>query len=110
MQSDTPLPTVLQAVRCEVASLGDQAQQLQDQLSPTTRSEQSETLQMLDVLTQHLFGLVVFFDTLIPALPAHAVDLSPALDALTLSDLARRLGGLPVEPVTDPGGLELFDD
>ena len=110
MQAEYTLPAVLRAVRCEMTSLGGQAQHLQDRLSPIARTEQGEALQALDLLTQRLFGLADFLDRLIPALPDQALDLAPALDVMTLSDQVRRLAGLPAQPTPSPGGLELFDD
>jgi hypothetical protein len=110
MRAQYTLPAVLRAVRCEMTSLGDQAQHLQDRLSPIARTEQGEALQALDLLTQRLFGLAHFFDALIPALPDTALDLAAALDGMTLSDQMRRLAGLSPHPAELAGGLELFDD
>jgi hypothetical protein len=110
MQAEYTLPAVLRAVRCEMTSLGGQAQHLQDRLSPIARTEQGEALQALDLLTQRLFGLAHFLDTLIPILPDHTLDLAAALGVMTLSDQMRRLAGLPAHPAATAGGLELFDD
>jgi hypothetical protein len=110
MHAETTLPAMLRAVQRELVSLGTQAEQLQDRLSPVVRTVPGAALQDLDLLTQRLFGLTDFLDTLIPALPDQMLDLAPALDAMTLSDQARRLAGLPVQPAAPPGGMELFDD
>ncbi len=69
-----------------------------------------EELQGLDLLTQQLFGLADFLDTLLPALPDQMMDLAPALGVMTLSDQVLRLTGMPAAPMVAPGGLELFDD
>ncbi len=105
MPARTSLAATLCAIRHELASLGDQAQQLQDHLSPIARTSHGEALQGLDLMTQRLLGLTYFLDTLIPALPDHTVDLAQALDAVTLSDQ----GAAPRRPAGAAGPVARRD-
>ncbi len=89
---------ILRAVSREVADAGQSACGLQDALScfvpalgPQDRT--IEAFQALDLLTQQLQGVAAFLDALAPTLPTHWMgDAAAAAQAVTMSDLAHRLG------------------
>lgn len=110
---------ILRAVSREVADAGQSACGLQDALgcfvpaAPGQRDRAVEALQALDLLTQQLGGIAAFLDALAPTLPADWMgDAAAAAQAVTLSDLAHRLGRPHDGPLHaeggDAGALELF--
>lgn len=114
-----PVGDVLRAVGRELADLGRQATELQTLLGALGPGDGREPavlcrLQTLDALTQSLNGVSEFLDALAPTLPPRwTCDAARAAGTLTLSDLARRLGGGPAPasgllPAGEAGELELF--
>ena len=109
---------ILRAVRREVADAGQSACGLQDVLScfaPALGQQDraTEAFQALDLLTQQLQGVAAFLDALAPTLPAGWMgDAAAAAEAVTMSDLAHRLGhphdGACRMGSEDAGALELF--
>ena len=89
---------ILRAVCREVADAGQSACGLQEVLSciaPTLGQQDRaiEAFQALDLLTQQLQGVAAFLDVLAPTLPTEWVgDAAAAAQAVTMSDLAHRLG------------------
>ncbi len=121
------LPAILGAVSRELSALGDMGADLQSVLSPlphahgnlqqlsgdTGHVPGSEEIQALDLFTQRLFVLADFLTALAPTVsPGSRANLRQALGAVSLSDVARRLGSAaPAEEIpVDTGGLELFED
>ena len=110
---------ILRAVCREVADAGQSACGLQDTLScfvPALGQQDraAEAFQALDLLTQQLQGVAAFLDALAPTRPAGWVgDAAAAAEAVTMSDLAHRLGRPHDGPLHaeggDAGALELFD-
>lgn len=110
---------ILRAVCREVADAGQSACGLQETLScfvpaPGQQDRAVEALQAFDLLTQQLQGVAAFLDALAPTLPAVWMgDAAAAAEAVTMSDLARRLGCPHDGPLHaeggDAGALELFD-
>ena len=109
---------ILRAVCREVADAGQSACGLQEALSclvPALGQQDRavEAFQALDLLTQQLQGVAAFLDALAPTLPAGWVgDAAVAAQAVTMSDLARRLGRPHDSPYRmgseDAGALEFF--
>ena len=109
---------ILRAVSREVADAGQSACGLQETLScfvPALGQQDRavEAFQALDLLTQQLQGVAAFLDALAPTLPTDWVgDAAVAAQAVTMSDLVRRLGqlGNGSHPVGsgDAGTFELF--
>ncbi len=109
---------ILRAVRREVADAGQSACGLQAALSCLVPAlgQQDRAIgafQALDLLTQQLQGVAAFLDALAPTLPACWVgDAAAAAQAVTMSDLAHRLGRPHDDPCRmgsgDAGALELF--
>lgn len=122
------LPPVLHAVSRELLALGDMGAGLQAAFSSLTlaharmtgeeHAPSCEDIQALDLFTQRLFVLAEFLTALAPTVtPGSEADLSHALSAVNLADVARRLGTEEggaaeegAEPETDPGDFELFGD
>lgn len=119
---DAPPPAsvadILRVVGREVADAGQFACDLQATLScfAQTLGQQDQALeafQALDFLTQRLGGVAAFLGALAPTLPACWVgDAAAAAEAVTMSDLARRLGRPHDDPGCtdgeDAGALEFF--
>ena len=109
---------ILRAVSREVADAGQSARGLQEMLgclAPALgqQGRAIEAFQALDLLTQHLGGVAAFLDALAPTLPTGWVgDADAAAEAVTMSDLAHRLGrphdDLCRTGSEDAGALELF--
>jgi hypothetical protein len=113
------LPAILGAVSRELVALGDMGADLQSVLSPLAQAHGnlrqppgSEEIQALDLFTQRLFVLADFLTALAPTVsPGSRADLRQALGAVSLSDVARRLGSAAAEEIpVDTGALELFGD
>ncbi len=121
--SQAELAPILQAVSRELTSLGDMWAVLQSVLSSLASAHAglanemhapaSEDIQVLDLFTQRLFVLADFLNTLAPTVtPGSCGNLSLALGAVNLADVARRLGAEAPgedEPVY-AGDLEMFGD
>ncbi len=111
---------ILRAVCREVADAGQSACGLQDTLGcfvPALGQQDRavEAVQALDLLTQQLQGVAAFLDALAPTLPTGWVgDAAAAAQAVTMSDLAHRLGRPHDSPCRmgseDAGALDLFGD
>ena len=109
---------ILRAVCREVADAGQSASGLQEVLScfapaPGQQDRTIEAFQALDLLTQQLGGIAAFLDALAPTLPTDWMgDAAAAAEAVTMADLARRLGRPHDAPCrmesVDAGALELF--
>ena len=109
---------IMRAVGREVADAGQRACGLQDALSGFAQAlgqqEQAiEAFQTLDFLTQQLQGVAAFLGALAPTLPAcWAGDAATAAQAITMSDLAHRLGRPHGDPrdtgSEDVGAFEFF--
>lgn len=109
---------ILRAVRREVADAGQSACDLQTTLSGVAQAlgqqdRAVEAFQALDLLTQRLQGVAAFLDALAPTLPICWVgDAAAAAQAVTMSDLARRLAR-PLDDLhhaksEDAGAFEFF--
>ncbi len=109
---------ILRAVRREVADAGQFACDLQSTLSGVAQAlgqqdRAVEAFQTLDLLTQQLQGVAAFLDALAPTLPICWVgDAAAAAQAVTMSDLAHRLGR-PLDDLhhiksEDAGAFEFF--
>ena len=96
----TGLAEILDAVSREVTSAARTTCKLQEALSPllcTLGQDEGmiKDIQALDLIAQHLHGLAGFLDALAPTLPVEwAGDAAAAARTVSLSNLARRLGGL----------------
>ncbi len=124
---EAELPAILGAVSRELSALGDMGADLQSVLSPLAHAHGnlrqlsgevghvpgSEEIQALDLFTQRLFVLADFLTALAPTVsPGSRAGLRRALSAVSLSDVARRLGSVAAveEMPVDTGALELFGD
>jgi len=93
----------------ELARLGDQLQRVISRLAATLGAPDPDTLkeaQAADLLSQRLAGLATFVQALAHAAPRDATaDIAAAVNALTLTEQARRLSGpfhpSPAEPGDD---------
>jgi len=114
-----PLGQVLARSAAELADLADRTERLQDVMADLVRQcaqldhDATRDMQALDWIAQHLEGLASFLDALSKqALPGWRIDPAGALDALTLAELAHRLRGGPIAPMTiqvmPSGDMELF--
>ena len=122
-QEDAPasagVADILHAVCREIAGAGQLACDLQAVLSGFARvlgqqDQAIEAFQMLDLLAQQLQGVAAFLDALAPTLPTGwAGDAATAAPAVTLSDLAHRLGcpgsNVRTAHADTPGAFELFE-
>jgi hypothetical protein len=109
---------ILRAVSREVADAGQSACGLQDTLSCFVlalgqQNRVVEAFQALDLLTQQLQGVAAFLDALAPTLPTDWMgDAAAAAQAVTLSNLAHRLGRPHDDrrcmESEDAGALDLF--
>ncbi|MDE8349733.1 MAG: hypothetical protein POG74_09665 [Acidocella sp.] len=112
---ETPLVSLISAVSDELTELGQFAEQLQSTLSPSLLRLADDPLchrnvQMLDLLSQRLSVLAVFFLSLGHAVPpGWLINSRAALSAVTLSELAWRLQGHHNPQEHHPAGeLETF--
>ena len=112
---ETPLIMLLSAVSDELSELGQFAEQLQSTLSPSLMRLADDpqchrNVQMLDLLSQRLNVLSVFFLSLGHAVPpGWLINSRAALSAVTLSELAWRLQGHQNPQEHHPAGeLETF--
>jgi hypothetical protein len=110
------MPEVLDAVAREMAALAREAERLQALTGALMRNGADaaaiEDAQALDSLTQTLSGLAALLARLGQDAPeGWRLDIAPALAALTLSDMAARIGH-PVaassQAVAPTGDCELF--
>jgi hypothetical protein len=113
------LSGVLSRSAAELADLADRTERLQDVMAELVRQcaaldgDATRDMQALDWIAQHLEGLASFLGSLAEAAPpGWRVDTSPALDALSLAELAHRLrggGAMPIQAsIVAPGDMDLF--
>lgn len=115
------LGQVLARSAAELADLADRTERLQDVMADLVQQlawldqESTQDMQALDWIAQHLEGLSSFLSALSKeALPGWRIDPGPALDALSLAELAHRLRGPSGDPALTPtpavsaGDMELF--
>lgn len=107
---------LMQAFQVELLDLGRLAERAQTTLSNVLARaahdpECHRDAQVLDLLTQRLFGMSGFLTILNPSIPhVWEVDADAAASSVSLGDLADRLSGVTVigaEP-RDFGELEMF--
>jgi hypothetical protein len=114
-----PLADVLARSAAELADLADRTERLQDVMAELVRQcaalddGATRDMQALDWIAQHLEGLASFLGMLSKEMaPGWRIDPNPALDALSLAELAHRLRGAPLAPSGPPivaaGDMELF--
>lgn len=114
--SDLALAEVLSAVRVELAELAVSGLRLQDILGVAigqggARPDAAliEEAQGLDRMVQRLSALSDFIQAVTADLPpAWRLDVDQALDALPLTDLARRLGRREMAEAVESGEFEAF--
>jgi hypothetical protein len=117
----TPVVETLSAVAGEVRALAQLGDRLQALISVAlvadsmTHVDHVREFQAIDLLAQRLHGVSSFIDALADGAPTEwTLDAAAAAAHITLSDLAKRLGGsakASVTPAADPadmGDLELF--
>lgn len=109
------LATLLGVFEVELAELASASLDFQADLSAElpsipARLPFSAALQSIDLITQRLEGLHRVLAILIPLIPQEwRLDAGPAIDAVTLSTLARRLNGTSqVQDAGESGLFELF--
>ncbi|HQT63330.1 MAG: hypothetical protein B7Z75_00270 [Acidocella sp. 20-57-95] len=114
-EAATLLAALLGIISDELAELGDFTGQLQTTLSPALLRLANDptchrNVQMLDLLAQRLSVLGLFFVSLAQTIPEGLqIDMRPALNAVTLSELAWRLQGKQGSQFQHPAGeLEAF--
>lgn len=111
-----PLRDILSIIGSECRELGEGVDRFQHTLSPILahlrldeRSHQD--IQSLDTISQRLASLAAYVKDIGKLLPAELdVDVDNAVGSITLSELQRRLRGLPAsfDPGHSAGELELF--
>ncbi len=111
----TLLAALLGIISDELAELGDFTGQLQATLSPALLRLANDPAchrdaQVLDLLAQRLSVLGLFFVSLAQTIPPGLqIDITPALNAVTLSELSWRLQGKQAAQFQHPAGeLEAF--
>jgi hypothetical protein len=114
------LGQVLARSAAELADLADRTERLQDVMAGLVQQfarldhEATRDMQALDWIAQHLDGLSSFLTALSKeTLPGWRIDPGPALDALSLAELAHRLRGPTGDLARTPaplsaGDMELF--
>jgi len=109
------LRSLLQAFEAELHELGRLAETAQTTLSNVLSRAADDPAchrdaQVLDLLTQRLFGMSNFLSNLAPSIPRlWHVDTSEAVKTVSLGALVDRLNGASVANVLpDVGELELF--
>jgi hypothetical protein len=115
---ERPLAEVLQAAAAETSNLSRAAERLQslasDLIQRAVEGDPAlmEEAQGLDVLAQTLAALADFLQRVGQDVPSNwRLDIAPALDGVSLSDLAYRLGHKDAgarEAVAPTGECELF--
>lgn len=97
-------------VEAELVELGRLAEQFQTVLGPAMLRAADDfachqEAQMIDLITQRLYGLSDFMRALRPSVPeAWAVDPDAAARVVTLGDMACRLRGVPQQISSHPAG------
>jgi hypothetical protein len=107
---------LMQAFEAELLDLGRLAEHAQTTLSTVLARaahdpECHRDAQVLDLLTQRLYGMSGFLTILNPSIPlAWQVDADEAASSISLGDLADRLSGVAVgtDAPQDFGELEMF--
>ena len=109
------LRTLPQAFEAELHELGKLTETAQNTLSSALLRAADDpachrNAQVLDVLTQRLFGMSGFLKRLAPEIPrVWQVNTAAAVNALSLGALADRLNGVPAANTRqETGELELF--
>ena len=106
---------LLITVEAELVELGRLAEQFQAVLGPAILRAADDfachqEAQIIDLITQRLYGLSDFMRALRPSVPeVWSVDPEPAARVVTLSDLSCRLRGAPAQLSThEAGEFEAF--
>lgn len=114
-QEQIRLRSLLQALEAELHELGTLAETAQNTLSHVLLRAADDPAchrdaQVLDLLTQRLFGMSGFLKQLAPEIPrVWHVDTAAAVNTLSLGALADRLNGVPAASTRqETGELELF--
>jgi hypothetical protein len=114
-QETIRLRSLLQAFEAELHDLGRLAETAQTTLSGVLLHVAedpvcSRDVQVLDLLTQRLYGMSGFLNRLSPSIPrVWQVDTSAAVETVSLGNLVDRLNGVPVAVVPQSvGELEMF--
>jgi hypothetical protein len=114
-RDSTRLRTLLQAFEAELHELGRLTETAQNTLSGVLLRAADDpachrNAQVLDVLTQRLFGMSGFLKRLAPEIPrVWQVNTAAAVNALSLGALVDRLNGVPAANTRqETGELELF--
>jgi hypothetical protein len=109
------LQTLILAFEAELRDLGRLAETAQTTLSNVLAYAADDPnchreAQVLDLLTQRLYGMSGFLERLAPGIPGiWQVNTSAAVDAVSLGHLADRLNGVAVDALAhDVGELEMF--
>ena len=113
------LGAILARSAAELAEMAARTERLQEVMADLIRQcaalgeDATRDMQTLDWIAQHLEGMASFLGALAHQAPAGwRIDPTAALDALTLAELAHRLGGGPTAlsaaPTMASGDMELF--
>lgn len=109
------LGNLLEAFEAELHDLGKLAEAAQTTLSTVLSRAAHDPVchrdaQVLDLLTQRLFGMSGFLNSLTPTIPENwRVNTAEAVKTVSLGHLVDRLGGAAIPgPVPDVGELEMF--
>ncbi len=111
-----PAVVLFERLRAEIEQLAFSADGLQDVVGGLAARLEGEELSLfinkiqdLDLLVQRLQGLAGFLHTLQDAVPSHwAVDVTSALERLTLGSQAALFGGRPAEPKSQADNGDFF--
>ncbi len=109
-QSQVLVGDLLITVEAELVELGRLAEQFQAVLGPAMLRAADDfachqEAQIIDLITQRLYGLSDFMRALRPSVPeAWSVDPDPAASVVTLADLSCRLRGVPEQSSTHQAG------
>lgn len=101
------------AFEAELRELGSLAETAQTSLSSVLLHVADDPVchreaQVLDLLTQRLYGMSGFLERLAPGIPPlWKVNTSEAIDTISLGHLADRLNGVPLA-IVDHGEFEMF--
>jgi hypothetical protein len=114
-QPQTRLTDLLRVFEAELLELGRLAERAQTTLSTVLSRAAHDPgchrdAQVLDLLTQRLYGMSCFLSVLGPTIPyAWSVDADAAANSVSLTDLADRLCGVLTNTHPQPvGELEMF--
>ena len=114
-EKKTRIADLVQAFESELLELGQIAERAQTTLSEVLARAANDPAchrdaQVLDLLTQRLYGMSGFLSILKPSIPhAWQVDADAAANTISLGDLADRLSGAPVKiALQSVGELEMF--